>query len=81
MESLMTFAAFTAVLSLSLPAALGLVWLGLTATFRFLPGRRVQEPRRPWVRLRPAALLSAGRWTALAVATARKDCPELSKRG
>jgi len=39
MESLMTLGGMAAVMAVSIPLALGLVWLCLAAAFHFLPAR------------------------------------------
>ncbi len=58
MENIMALTGLIAVTLLSLPVALGLVWLGLFGAFRLLPN----SPRRVRAAARPAPLATGLRW-------------------
>ena len=61
MENIMALTGLIAVTLLSLPVALGLVWLGLLGAFRFLPN----SPRRVQAVARPAPLATGLRWAVV----------------
>ena len=61
MESVMALAGLAAVMLLSLPLALGLVWLALLGTFHLLPN----SPRRVRAAACPAAEAPGRRWAVV----------------
>jgi hypothetical protein len=61
MENIMALTGLIAVTLVSLPVALGLVWLGLVGAFRLLPN----APRCVRAAARPTALAAGFRWAVV----------------
>jgi hypothetical protein len=81
MEYLIALGGLVAVMALSIPIALGLVWLCLAAAFRFLPSRAGAPPKRVSAASRIAVPRVRTAWTPVQNAATAKGLPQAFQAG